>query len=858
MKKQLPGWAVLLIITLAAGLALGGTYALTKDPIDQQAMLTAEKARKAVLPDADSFEKLAVNEDAAVNWAYAGRKDGNIVGYVAQNTVTGFGGEVEVTVGTNTMGVLSGVRVGGTNFSETAGLGARAKEPAFYEQFAGKEYPLDLIKYGGEIDAITSASITSGAVVRGVNSAIKFLSEVGGFKINEPISLVDELGNNRYATTKQGFGGPVYVELEIADGVITDVVIGDESFAESAGYGARAKEEAFYSQYIGKSGTGLTLNSDVDQVSGATITSTAVNDAVNLILLYVNDPDAFNAQMADQPEEVDVSIPAGAETFTVQANGLSGTFNVTIGIGEDGAVNGIAIGDSSTEADVPFLGKVKNSNAFLAQFIGATGSLNENEVDLVSGATVSSKAVISAVNKAYAASKGEVIEEPAVTEAPAETKAAAENSFTASAQGFGGPVAVSAAFDAEGKITSISIGDSSFNETTGLGAKALEDSFQAQFIGKQMPLTLADIDAIAGATVTSTAVVDALNAAYEKSLSGEEAGTEEEPAQAETASAYAFKDIRNTATIATQKNDLQVKVSFVQNTVAGLVVMERPAGTEQAYALSGLDAEMKNLFLAATLPLAVEDQETSEAALVASAINAAYYAQGGAVKAKPAPASPAEPEIIGGADEPTAIILPATVDSDGWYTSEVICFFTAVKVEAQFADGKVAALNVSDKQIGSEKDFAPSSRQAAMEAQFVGAALPIDNNQMTPYASAVAIALNQAFGASGQTVADESALPSGVGIGSSVMFFSEYTAVAAFDGNQLVNYIVYTVPVSGENPEEAVSLDNPALQEALIGREMPLNPDEFKTGIGGSPAYVVNAIVIAINDAYNQSSAGQQ
>ena len=299
MKKQLPGWAVLLIITLAAGLALGGTYALTKDPIDQQAMLTAEKARKAVLPDADSFEKLAVNEDAAVNWAYAGRKDGNIVGYVAQNTVTGFGGEVEVTVGTNTMGVLSGVRVGGTNFSETAGLGARAKEPAFYEQFAGKEYPLDLIKYGGEIDAITSASITSGAVVRGVNSAIKFLSEVGGFKINEPISLVDELGNNRYATTKQGFGGPVYVELEIADGVITDVVIGDESFAESAGYGARAKEEAFYSQYIGKSGTGLTLNSDVDQVSGATITSTAVNDAVNLILLYVNDPDAFNAQMAD-------------------------------------------------------------------------------------------------------------------------------------------------------------------------------------------------------------------------------------------------------------------------------------------------------------------------------------------------------------------------------------------------------------------------------------------------------------------------------------------------------------------------------------------------------------------------------
>ena len=39
MKKQLPGWAVLLIITLAAGLALGGTYALTQEPIAQQTLL---------------------------------------------------------------------------------------------------------------------------------------------------------------------------------------------------------------------------------------------------------------------------------------------------------------------------------------------------------------------------------------------------------------------------------------------------------------------------------------------------------------------------------------------------------------------------------------------------------------------------------------------------------------------------------------------------------------------------------------------------------------------------------------------------------------------------------------------------
>jgi hypothetical protein len=36
----------------------------------------------------------------------------------------------------------------------------------------------------------------------------------------------------------------------------------------------------------------------------------------------------------------------------------------------------------------------------------------------------------------------------------------------------------------------------------------------------------------------------------------------------------------------------------------------------------------------------------------------------------------------------------------------------------------VAALNVFDKQIGSDQDFAPSTQQEAMQALFVGAALP--------------------------------------------------------------------------------------------------------------------------------------
>ena len=72
MKKQLPAWAVLLLITLAAGLALGGTYTLTKDAIAAQAAQAAENARRSALPEADSFEPLTLSEGAAVDWCYAG------------------------------------------------------------------------------------------------------------------------------------------------------------------------------------------------------------------------------------------------------------------------------------------------------------------------------------------------------------------------------------------------------------------------------------------------------------------------------------------------------------------------------------------------------------------------------------------------------------------------------------------------------------------------------------------------------------------------------------------------------------------------------------------------------------------
>lgn len=76
-----------------------------------------------------------------------------------------------------TDGVIRGVSVGGPDFKETEGLGSKAKEPGFTDQFAGKQPPLAL---GDTIDAISGATITSRAVVDGVNESISKLNALLG------------------------------------------------------------------------------------------------------------------------------------------------------------------------------------------------------------------------------------------------------------------------------------------------------------------------------------------------------------------------------------------------------------------------------------------------------------------------------------------------------------------------------------------------------------------------------------------------------------------------------------------------------------------------------------------------------
>ena len=162
----------------------------------------------------------------------------------------------------------------------------------------------------------------------------------------------------------------------------------------------------------------------------------------------------------------------------------------------------VTLGASDSDMDTSFLANV-NTEAFLSQFAGKATPIEG--IDAVAGATISSKAVISAVNELGAAN----------APAPAEELASeAAAPLTATAKGFAGDVTVNVTFTEDGKVDTLSISEEGFAETPGFGARALDADELKGFIGAQAPLTVDGVDALTGATLTKTAIVEAINAAF--------------------------------------------------------------------------------------------------------------------------------------------------------------------------------------------------------------------------------------------------------------------------------------------------------------------------------------------------------
>jgi len=171
-KKATPSMAKLTVtlfaITAVVALLLGLVDFITRDRI---AEILAEKtaAAMAEVMDADEYISVEFSGDSLVRNVYRAENGGEAIGYVIEVTPSGFGGEIDMVVGIDSSGSVTGVAI--IDMSETSGLGANASKESFRTQYLDASYPYAVSKDGGEIDALTGATVTSRAVTRGVNLA---------------------------------------------------------------------------------------------------------------------------------------------------------------------------------------------------------------------------------------------------------------------------------------------------------------------------------------------------------------------------------------------------------------------------------------------------------------------------------------------------------------------------------------------------------------------------------------------------------------------------------------------------------------------------------------------------------------
>ncbi len=168
-KKEVTGARlviVLFVIAAVTALLLGLTDYVTRDRI---AAIKAEKtaaAMQEVLP-ADSYETV---EYTGADSRILGVQKASGGGYIVSVRVPGSQDMIEMLVGVDESGRVSGVAI--VEMAETAGLGAKAEDAAWRAQFVGAPGHVAVDKDGGDIDALTGATVTSRAVADGVNAAL--------------------------------------------------------------------------------------------------------------------------------------------------------------------------------------------------------------------------------------------------------------------------------------------------------------------------------------------------------------------------------------------------------------------------------------------------------------------------------------------------------------------------------------------------------------------------------------------------------------------------------------------------------------------------------------------------------------
>ena len=172
----------LTLVCLFCAAILGGAYAMTYKPIQVANENILKASIGEVLPQGgDISEEKTLSFDGKDYQYYEQNGAEGVSAYAIKSSVSGFGGPIEVMVGVLPDGTVYNTSV--LSHSETPGLGAKCQDDAsFLGQFKGfgPDKTLAVKKDGGDLDAITAATITSRAYALAVSNAVNAVLSLNG------------------------------------------------------------------------------------------------------------------------------------------------------------------------------------------------------------------------------------------------------------------------------------------------------------------------------------------------------------------------------------------------------------------------------------------------------------------------------------------------------------------------------------------------------------------------------------------------------------------------------------------------------------------------------------------------------
>jgi len=178
MKHVINPAVYLFVIAAIATALLVVVHAITLEPIANQVKMTQQRMMQEVLPQANEFSEVEdVELIGSMVAVFEARNDGQREGVVVSVAPMGYAGPIELIVGISASeNVITGMRV--VRHSETPGFGDAAARTPFYSRFDNRPLnPMTVVRSGAtgdEIDSIAASTITTNAIINGINDAIEW------------------------------------------------------------------------------------------------------------------------------------------------------------------------------------------------------------------------------------------------------------------------------------------------------------------------------------------------------------------------------------------------------------------------------------------------------------------------------------------------------------------------------------------------------------------------------------------------------------------------------------------------------------------------------------------------------------